>query len=159
MSTQPSAQVTTNSKILEFEPIEENWNRYELKNGVVVRGRLILTRVFKNPEDVRNNTISYLGQNTFIVDAPTDQRSEPTPNNPAQEIKEINSRPPVQIIAQEEKWNKYRIPQLGAIIKIKLLVDEAMRLDNTFDSDWMPRYTFRSTLVVLPVKSNLSDQL
>jgi len=152
-------QITQDSKILEFEPIEENWNKYELKNGVVVRGRVNLTRIFQNPQDVLKGTISYMAKNTFIVDAPADQRSEPTPpTNPAQEIKEMSSRPTIEIILQDENWNKYRIPQLGIIVKMKLLVDEAVRIDNTFDSDWMPRYTFRSTLVVLPVsKKNISD--
>ncbi len=142
-------QLPNNFEIVEFEPIEENWNTYELQNGTVVRGRIIVTRFAKDPHDNDPNKLSLSSQNIFVVDAAPNQRSTPTDPLSPQEIQNPQGTP-IDILLNNERWNKYRIPQLGVVIKVKLVVDDAIRIDGKFDNDGMPQYVFHSTPLVLP---------
>jgi len=136
---------------LEFETLEENWNRYELKNHTVVRGRVIVTRFAKDSHDPTPNAYALSSQNVFVVDAPVEQRGEPTltPLTPDQ-IKNPKGTP-VNIVNSNEVWNRYRILSTGVVLKVKLIVQDAMRLTpDRFDSDGMPQYLFRSSPMVVP---------
>ncbi len=145
-------------EVIDFEPIEENWNVYELKNGTIVRGRIIVTRFVKDPNDDNPNKLALSSQNVFVVDAPPDQRSTPTGVLSPEEIQNPKGAP-VDILLNNERWNKYRIPKLGVVIKVKLIVDDAIRIDGKFDNDGMPQYVFHSTPLLLPDrKSNPNDR-
>ncbi len=154
----PARQLPPDFEVVDFEPIEEHWNSYELQNGTVVRGRIIVTRFAKNPNDNDPNKVSLSSQNVFVVDAPPDQRSTPTGPLSPEEIRNPQGTP-IDILLNNEKWNKYRILKLGVVIKVKLIVDDTLRIDNKFDNDGMPQYVFRSTPMILPDRrSNPNDR-
>ena len=154
-----SRQLPNDFEIVDFEPIEEHWNTYELQNGTIVRGRIIITRFAKDPQDKDPNKISLSSQNVFVVDAPPDQRSAPTgPLSPSEATNPQGT--PTDIILNNEKWNKYRIPKLGVTMKVKLIVDDVVRIDGKFDKDGMPQYIFRTTPMILPDRrSNPNDRV
>ena len=72
---------------LEFESIDEKWNEYEPQNGTKVRGRILVTRFFKDPRNPDPNMYSLSSKNIFVVDAPVLQRNDPSPPLTLDEIK------------------------------------------------------------------------
>lgn len=134
---------------LEFEILEENWNKYELQNHTVVRGRIIIIRFVRNTQDPNPNAIAVSSQNLFVVDAPPEQRGEPTPPLTPTEIQNPQGIP-VRILTSNEIWNRYRIIKTGVVLKVKLVVDDAVRLADKFDNDGMPQYVFHSSPLVIP---------
>jgi len=135
---------------LAFEAIEEHWNEYELSNQIKIRGRVIVTRFAKNPNDPNPNAMSLSSQNIFVVDAPVEQRGDPSGNLTPEEIRNPQGGVPVNILTSDEQWNKYRILSTGVVLKVKLVVDDAVRMENRYDNDGMPQFIFHSAPIVIP---------
>lgn len=134
---------------IEFEPIEEHWNKYELQNQTVVRGRVVVTRFAKDPRLNDPNQLALSTQNIFVVDAPVSSRGSPSLPLTAEEI--ANPRgTPVHVLTSNEVWNRYRILSTGLVLKVKMVLDEAVRVPDRFDNDGMPQYVFRSSPLVMP---------
>jgi len=134
---------------LAFEAIEEHWNTYELANQIVVRGRVIVTRFAKDRNDPNPNSVAISSQNIFVVDAPVEQRGDPTGILTPEEIRNPTGAP-ITILTSDEQWNKYRILSTGVVLKVKLVVDDAVRIENKYDNDGMPQFVFHSTPMVVP---------
>lgn len=134
---------------LAFEAIEEHWNEYDLTNHIIVRGRVIVTRFGKDPNNPDPNAIAISCQNVFVVDAPVEQRGAPTGNLTPEEVRNQQGSP-INILTSNEQWNKYRILSTGIVLKVKLVVDDVVRIENKYDNDGMPQFIFHSTPLVLP---------
>lgn len=156
MSSTPS-QRPKDFENLEFETLEEKWNEYELQNGTKVRGRVIITRFFRNPHDPDPNRYSLSSKNFFVVDAPVEQRGDPSPPLTMEE-RQNPQGPSVQILTNNEQWNRYRILRTGMVLKVKLVVSDAMRLTDKFDADCMPQYVFRSAPMIVPDQTENSSR-
>ncbi len=146
----PQAVPSPDFEVLEFEVLEEGWNEYELQNHTRVRGRVIVNRFVHDRNIPNPNAIHMSSQNIFVVDAPPEQRGAPSPLTP-EEIANPNGVP-VQVLTNNEKWNKYRIIKSGLIVKVKLVLHEAYRVSDRFDSDGMPAYVFTSGPLLIPDK-------
>ena len=136
-------------EVVEFEPIEEHWNKYELQNHTVVRGRIIVTRFARNSHAPDPTQFAISTQNIFVVDAPPESRGTPTPPLTMEEIANPQGVP-VPVLTSNEVWNKYRILQNGLVLKVKMVLDEAVRIQDKFDNDGMPQYVFRSSPLMTP---------
>ena len=127
---------------LEFEPIEEKWNEYELLDENVyvrLRGRIILLKVFRNP--ARKSEYSMRFHKVFVVSSP--RKGVPMkPSTPA-EIKHLEKYP-VEIMSSREPWNIYRILQTGEIIRVKLIVADVYRVKGYYDAEGEPYYIIKS---------------
>jgi len=135
---------------LDFNTLEEQWNEYEFPNQTTARGRFIVSRIFNDPQNPNPNVLGISGQNIFVVTAPVEQRGTPSALTP-QEIQKTDY-PRVTPLTSDEKWNKYRIVKTGVVLKVKLILNEAYRVQGRYDNDGMPAYLFNSTQMVIPDK-------
>ncbi len=121
---------------LEFTIEQEDWNRYELKDGTTIRGRIILQKIIRDPYN-KNNLSCKLSPTLWSVYAPLSSRGEPTIKL-GERI--VGKKYEVHVITNHEPWNVYRIVNTGQKLKIKLTVTEVNRFLDKFDPDGMPVY-------------------
>lgn len=139
---------------LDFEPLQEKWNLYELRDGTRIRGRIILLKILA-PRWLDR----YIGsgvnldlktQNIFVVSAPAHLKGPPTkrPLTPDDIMSgELQS---VEVVRSEENWNMYKIIHTGEVFKVKLLVTDVYRLVGIFDMDGQPVYRIMNTPAFAP---------
>ncbi len=140
---------------LDFTVEEKNWNEYELADGSRIKGRLILKKIIRDPNNPNNYNFD-LQQPFYAVYAPHANRgsrnNEPQPHEyvtlPNYEVRTTRN---------DERWNKYRILRTGHIMKIKLTVTEIHRITDRFDKDGIPFYlvTAGPTVVISPSNGRL----
>jgi hypothetical protein len=53
---------------------------------------------------------------------------------------------PIPIVSEQEFWNTYQLED-GSMVRIKLVAQEILRVDNMWDADGNPVYVVRSTNV------------
>jgi len=126
---------------LEFSVEQEEWNRYDLKDGVTIRGRLFLSRIIRNPYDPKEMSFDF-SLPVWVVSAPAALRGELDTRTPA-EMQADHSKGPkyeVHINNSHEPWNVYRILKTGQKLKIKLTIQEISRYTDKFDQHGMPSY-------------------
>lgn len=146
----PTGPLPLDFEDLEFETLEENWNEYELPNQTKARGKFVAMRIIKDRRNPDPNVLGISGQNLFVVTAPVEQRGPPNPLTP-EEIQRTDY-PRINPITANEKWNRYRINKTGAILKVKLVLNEVYRVQGKYDNDGMPSYIFNSTQLIIPDK-------
>ena len=123
---------------LDFAIQNEEWNEYELKDGAVVRGRVFLTRITRDPYDPKNMGFE-VSSPVWAVRAPASMRGQPdTTKQPNQPVS--GEKYEVHINRNHEPWNVYRIIKTGQKLKIKLTVNEISRFVDKFDAKGMPLY-------------------
>ncbi len=126
---------------LEFSVEQEEWNRYDLKDGVTIRGRLFLSRIIRNPYVPKEMSFDF-SIPVWVVSAPVVLRGEPDTRSPAelQADHAKASKYEVHINNSHEPWNVYRILKTGQKLKIKLTIQEINRFTDKFDQHGMPSY-------------------
>ncbi|MGI0083217.1 MAG: hypothetical protein ACREAG_07950 [Nitrosopumilaceae archaeon] len=137
MAQQPPQQpMPRDYEDMEFTIEGEDWNRYELKDGTTIRGRVILQKVIRDPYKPNNFSFK-ISPPMWSVYAPITSRSEP--NIKAGE-RIVGAKYEAQINVNHEPWNVYRLVKTGQKLKIKLSVTEISRFVDKFDADGMPVY-------------------
>lgn len=121
---------------MEFTIEKEEWNEYELKDGTVLRGRIILQKVIRNPYSPNDFSFK-VSPPIWAVYAPASSRGEP---NVKQGERVLGSKYEVDVNKPVEPWNVYRIIKTGQKLKVKLAVTEVSRFVDKFDADGMPVY-------------------
>jgi len=134
-------------EVLEFEVLEEDWNKYELEDYTLIKARLIPTRI-ERPKRGPAAQVSISATPIFSVFA---QKRGPRGETPPQETWQTLEKIPVKIITSSEPWNKYRIPKTGDVIQVKLIVSEVFRVKDKFDNFGEPFYILTHSQVVSPV--------
>lgn len=129
---------------LDFTVQAEEWNEYELKDGAVIRGRIFLTRVQRDPYDPKNFALEFSNP-VWIVRAPVSMRGQPniTVGQPVS-----GTKYEVHVDRSHEPWNVYRIIQTDQKLKIKLNVNEVNRFVDKFDLKGMPVYDLPNGVTV-----------
>ena len=133
---------------VEFEIEKEGWNTYELKDGVKIRGRVIVLRITKE----KNAPPGHYGaqtQNIFVIFAPRSLRGPPS-TPPTIEQAQKMERYPVEIVSSNEVWNVYRILRTGDIVRVKLVVTDIYRVKDLYDQLGEPYYLITSGIIVTP---------
>lgn len=144
-TSQPSPKDT---EVLDFEVVEEKWNKYELADLTVLRARIILTRIMT----ARFGPVGQYGisaQTIFAATAPPEKRGQPMQIPPAPEWESM-PKDPVKILTNSEPWNKYRIPKSGDVLQVKLVVTEVFRVKDQYDNFGEPFYIVTSGPLVSP---------
>ena len=121
---------------MEFTIENEEWNEYELKDGVKIRGRIILNKIIRDPYNP--NTFSFdIAKPIWSVFAPIALRGEP---NFDRLEKDSSKKFEVHVDRNHEPWNVYRIVKTDQKVKVKLTATEVNRLEDKFDARGLPVY-------------------
>ena len=120
---------------MEFTIENEEWNEYELKDGARIRGRIILSKIIRDPYNP--NTFSFdFSRPIWVVSAPTALRGESNWNG----VKNDSSKFEVHVNRNHEPWNVYRIVKTDQKVKVKLTATEVNRLADKYDKRGLPVY-------------------
>ena len=137
---------------MEFTIENEEWNEYELKDGVRLKGRVILQKVIRDPNNP--NLFNFnLSKPMWIVFAPTTLRDKPN-YNPTEKPSEKFE---VHVNRNNEPWNIYRISKTGQKLRVKLTLTEVSRFVDKFDNNGMPVYDVPSGILIAISKSEVKQ--
>ena len=156
MST-PSPSLPPDYEEMEFNVEDEEWNEYELEGGTVIKGRIILAKIIRDPNDATKMSFD-MSPPKWVVYAPTHLRGVPSTEllkDPAQQKTAEKFR--MRIVRSHEPWNRYRILRTAQEVKIKLTVDEVLRFKDAFDQSGCPFYQVPNGVAV-NVKGNQPQQ-
>jgi len=142
---------------LEFKIEEEDWNDYELADGARLKGRTILAKIMRDPNDPKKISFD-LAPPKWTVYAPAHLRGKPSLELIKDPTKQkTHEKYKVHIDKSHEPWNIYRILRTGQEIKIKLAVDEVNRFKDAFDQNGSPFYQVPNGIAV-SMKGNQPQQ-
>jgi hypothetical protein len=139
---------------LDFEIEKEEWNTYELKDGVKIKGRIIILRIAK-PRNSPPGQYGVQNQNIFVTYAPNSLKGVPSTPPPMDQI-DRSSMYPVEVTHSNEIWNVYHILRTGDRIKVKLVANEVFRVKDIFDRSSNPYYIVTSGVMISPVSKGVS---
>jgi hypothetical protein len=129
---------------MEFSIEEERWNEYELNDGARIRGRVILQKIVRDPNNPNRFSFKF-GNVMWVVFAPAHMRGEPSPN--PQDLANAQ-RYQVHINNSNELWNVYRVIRTGQVLRIKLEVVNVSRYTDRYDADGMPIYNVENGVAI-----------
>lgn len=142
---------------LEFKVEEEDWNEYELEDGVVIKGRTFVAKIMRDPNDPKKMNFD-LAPPKWAVFAPPHLRGKPSLELLKDPSKQKTAETyKVHIDKSHEPWNIYRILRTGQELKIKMAVDEVIRFKDAFDQNGCPFYRVPNGIAV-SVKGNQPQQ-
>lgn len=152
-----SAKFPSDYDEMEFEIVEEGWNEYELSDGVRIKGRVFLAKIIRDPNNLKNMNFD-VTQPKWSIYAPVELRGPPS-TELLKDSQRQNAcdKYNVHIDRSHEPWNVYRILRTGQKVKIKLTIDEIIRLQDAFDPNGSPFYRVPHGISVL-VKGNKPEQ-
>ncbi len=134
---------TTDLDNLDFKIIKEDWNEYNLKGDIKLRGRAFLTRLAENknappPPDLKPGEttmqFTFSVEKKFQIFAP--QLLKGAPTKPIHRLDQIpdEKKEEIEVLTYSEPWNVYEVLKNGGIIKMKLVVDKVYKIKDTFDN-------------------------
>jgi hypothetical protein len=142
---------------MEFKIVDEDWNEYELEDGVRIKGRIFLAKIMRDPNDP--NKLNFdITPPKWSVYAPPHLRGKPSMELLKDPTKQqTHNKYKVHIDRNHEPWNVYTILRTGQELKIKLTVDEILRFDNAYDRNGVPFYSVPNGIAVA-IKGNQPKQ-
>lgn len=142
---------------LEFRIEEEEWNEYELDNGIKIKGRVLLGKIIRDPNDPKKMNFD-ISPPKWVVYAPTQFRGIPSVEllkDPAKQKTAEKFR--MHIDRSHEPWNRYTILRTGQEVKVKLTVDEIYRFSDAFDHNGCPFYQVPNGIQISVKESQLQQ--
>lgn len=156
-SPNPPPSLPPDYEELDFKIEEEDWNVYELDDGVIVKGRVFLVKIMRDPNDPKKMNFD-ISQPSWTVYATTPFRGTPSMELIRDPVKQkIAEKYKVHINKSHEPWNIYRILRNGQEIKIKLAVDEILRFKDAYDQNGCPFYRVPNGITI-SIKGNEPQQ-
>jgi hypothetical protein len=147
---------------LKFDIIKENWNEYELSDGVTIKIRIILMKIYRQENDKKGISLEF-SQPLIAIFCPPEKMGDKN-NQPKPEEYDILPKEPIEILKPIEYWNEYRIGNSSKTLRIKYMASEIERISNRFNSNGEPFYLidggpFVETSSLSEIaKSNLLDK-
>lgn len=138
-----------------FRVLREEWNRYDMGNGIIVRLRLILVAVRQAPSPKEKGPREFSSSFNILVgvDADPERRSSPNPNPKSLEELyklELEEAEPVHT---EESWNYYSIGKEGQkILKTQASMNSIHFAPGEYDQDGNPMLIVNSSYFIKPLK-------
>ena len=137
---------------MEFTIENEEWNEYELKDGTRIKGRVVLQKLLRDPNNP--NLFNFnVSKAMWVVYAPSTLRSKPNYNpteKPAEKFE-------VHVNRSNEPWNIYRVSKTGQKLRIKLVVTEVSRFVDKFDNQGLPVYDVPNGISIAVSKSDVKQ--
>ena len=129
-----------------FEPENEPWNEYRLKDGAILRFRLIVTKLLDSGKvDPLTKCPSYVVGFRTLVSVRNGERGRPTPPPPKLEEIPDDKKEIVDIVETiKEDWNVY-IVNGSYRYEIKPVISTVYKLKGYFDPAGYPVYHVRSS--------------
>lgn len=154
MSQNPSrSSLPPDFQEMEFTIEEEEWNEYELDDGVTIKGRLFLGKVIRDPNDPKKMNFD-IAPPKWVVYSPTQLRGTPSLELLKDPVKQKEAKKyRAHVKRSHEPWNRYRIIQTAQEVKIKLTVDEILRFEDAYDQKGCPFYSIPNG-VAISIKGN-----
>lgn len=140
---------------VDFQIEKEDWNTYELKDGIRLKGRMIVLRLSKD----KNAPAGQYGvqtQNIFVVYAPKDEKGPPSTPPQPNTVKQSDMIP-VEVLNSNEVWNNYKILNTGDRLKVKMVVTDVYRVKNAFDNLGQPYYIITSGIMISPMPKGVGQ--
>ncbi|MCD6562676.1 MAG: hypothetical protein J7K23_02015 [Thermoproteales archaeon] len=127
---------------VDYEEISEEWNVYRLKDGTILRIKLIVSKFLrtkdKNPVTGYPN---YIVAFKNVIDIKSTNRSGPRPP-PSPNLAEIPEELKEEVEVEEiinEKWNQYKV-EGKYIYEIKPVIVQVFRIKDYYDPLGYPIY-------------------
>lgn len=153
----PSNPLPVDYEEMEFEIIDESWNRYELDKGVTIKGRVILGKLMRDPNDPKKVSFD-ITPPKWAVYSPVHLRGNPTTELLNDQSKQKDfPKHKVKININHEPWNVYRILRTGQELKIKLTIDDIFRFTDAYDQNGSPFYNIPNGIAIA-IKENKPEQ-
>lgn len=156
-SPNPPLPLPSDYEEMEFKIEEEDWNVYELEDGVIVKGRILLAKIMRDPNNPAKMSFD-ISPPKWSVFAPTPLRGKPS----VELIKDLTKQKTadkykVHVDRSHEPWNVYRILRTAQEVKIKLTVDEVLRFKDAYDQNGTPFYNVPNGIAIT-IKGNQPQQ-
>jgi len=153
----PSSSIPSDYEDMEFKVEEEDWNVYELEDGVTIKGRIFLSKIIRDPNDPTKLTFDMSAPKSAVY-APVHFRGKPS----VELLKDLAKQKTadkykVHVDKSHEPWNVYRILRTAQEVKIKLTIDEVLRFKDAYDLNGTPFYNVPNGIAVA-VKGNQPHQ-
>lgn len=137
----------TELKFVDFEVQNEPWNTYKLKDGSVLRIKVILVSVIAEEGDELSistrNTIGVYPNKKFI--------GFPSPLKQDEDLESLIEEEDIEIIEKTDNWNKYYFPSEENEINIKGVPVVISRTSKR-DEKGIPLYSVNVQLLIKPKK-------
>lgn len=153
-------------EFINFEIRQEGWNLYRIKDGTLLRGRLVLSGVmvkgkldeiikqFKPGQKLKLGLV-FNPRTVFAAESPPELRGKPDSRSyTAAELKLSIIDEDMDFETEREVWNLYELEN-GITLKMRLSVVSINKTDK-FESAGMPLYTVNSNI---DVKFELPEQM
>jgi hypothetical protein len=143
-----------NYHIIDFDVIREEWNKYKLEDGTIVKSKFVLINFMleKSLEELikeakkKSKTgmgVSLQSKNIMGVEAPTKLRGIPSSSYTPQELQASIIKKDVDFEVIKERRNEYKLKN-GMTIKVRHSPLEISK-SSKFDSYGLPIYMVNST--------------
>lgn len=140
--------IDTDYEVFEFEVVKEPWNEYVLKDGALVRGRLIVLKLYRMKNSPQNE-IQANSTTMFTVITNKATRGMPTPLLTNEELMRL-PRVPVEVESTKEDWNEYKIIKTNTRMRARLILTESIKVPGRFDPLGEPLYMIRFGTFIPP---------
>jgi hypothetical protein len=113
---------------MDFEVLNEPWNKYKLSDGSVLYMRTIAINIIKTGQYDQFGKPIYLVSTTYIyhVRAPKELRGNPTIPQPMPEVLADSIAEDVNATPEKEDWNRYKLED-GTTIMLKAILTRIQR--------------------------------
>lgn len=149
-------EIPHDAEDLEFEVIEEGWNKYELESGIYLLARTVLIKVFhiKGP----NLGQTQLGPAThdIFISKTRGEKGPPSPLMPEEISGQIKvERRQLRINKSDEVWNKYKLTKTGERIRTRVTITDVFLVPKRFDVFGYPAVIIESGVMIYREPKNI----
>ena len=119
---------------IDFKVIKEDWNEYELEDGSILRGKVIVVKLLEGESGLIVNST-----NVFGVLVPPELRGKPSPTRYSEEelLKHV-VKEDIKFKVIKEDWNEYELED-GSRLFVKLTLVSVSKTD-IYDPHGEPVY-------------------
>jgi hypothetical protein len=137
------------TRYVDFEPIKEPWNIYELRDGTKLRIRTIVFNVMPTDrfDEIGKPVYGVASANLMVARARKELRGQPSasPSTPAELADSIIEEAPITKTIRDE-WNEYALMD-GTKLKVKSVLISAKRTSK-YDGFGEPIYLVNSSVIM-----------
>lgn len=147
---------TRDYRIMDFDVIQEGWNKYKLENGVIIKSKFVLINVMmdKNLEELVKEAkekkepkmrvgMAIQSRNVMGVEAPKELRGLPSAKCSPKELQVSIIEKDMEFEVIKERRNAYKLKN-GITIKVRHSPIEIAKTSK-FDSQGLPIHLVNST--------------
>jgi len=127
---------------VEFRTINEGWSMYELADGSVLRGRIIVLKIMK----LGPHEYGFKASSVFAVDPPEKLKGPPSGERfSPEELEKSIVEEDIEFKTIKEEWNVFKVND--EMLFVKLVISKVSRTDK-YDGDGDPIYLINSQPII-----------